>query len=119
MEEKKQNKNLQINVTPEQYDLLLAEAEKNGINLPNYVKIRLFGDSDFMEYYEKMKKNVDRFSSGARFTLKSLIEPEWNLRKGLKLSLGKAFRKDVITGNITNVVEIGRDTSNIIWYQKQ
>lgn len=119
MEGKKQRGNLQINLTPEQYDQLLAEAERKGTNLSNYVKIKLFGDNDFTEYYEKIIKNVNGLSDGTRFTVKSLIDPEWNVRKGLMLSLGKAFRKDVIAGNITDIIEIGRDSSNIIWYQKQ
>lgn len=119
MSEESKSKSVQIRLTPEQYDIVLAEAKKQGVNLSNYIKMQIFGDTEFADYYDKIKKNADRLSSGTKFTIKALMDTKWEISRGMRLSLSKAFRRGVSCGDVRDVIELEQDSSKIIWYMKR
>ena len=82
-----------------------------------FVKSYLFKDEK--DYYDKIKKNADRLSSGTKFTIKALMDTKWEISRGMRLSLSKAFRRGVSCGDVRDVIELEQDSSKIIWYMKR
>ncbi len=110
--------NIQILVTEEEYNTLEAEASKYGLTVPLYIKGEVLKDNDFGTCYRKLIEKVDALPSGTRFNIKSLFGVEWTMSRGVKLNLGKTFYSRVESGVITNAKIHGKDSSNVMWYEK-
>lgn len=109
---------IQILVSQEEFDKLQTEADKYGLTVPLYIKSEVLKDDDFGTYYRKLQEKVENLPSGTRFNIKALFGVEWTMSKGIKLNLGKTYYGRVKTGVITNAKIHGKDSSNVMWYEK-
>jgi len=73
----------------------------------------------FGKYYQDLIEKVNALPSGTKFNIKALFGVEWTMNKGIKLNLGKTFFGRVDSGIINNVLIVGKDSSNVMWYEKK
>lgn len=112
--------NVQILFTKAEFKQLQAEADKRGLTVPLYIKGEVLKDDDvFGKYYQKLIEKVNALPSGTKFNIKALFGVEWTMGKGIKLNLGKTFYGRVDSGIVNNVRCIGKDSSNVMWYEKE
>ena len=111
--------NVQILFTKNEYEQLKIEADKLGLTVPLYVRGEVLKNDSFGKYYKELIEKVDALSSGTKFNIKALFGVEWTMNKGIKLNLGKTFFAAVDGGAINNVNSIGKDSSNVMWYEKK
>lgn len=111
--------NVQILFSTEEYKQLQEEADKIGLTVPLYIKATVLKDDAFGVYYQKLVDKVNMLPSGTKFNIKALFGVEWTMAKGIKLNLGKTFYGRVYNGIIDNVLCVGKDSSNVMWYQKK
>lgn len=112
------NRSVQILFTHEEYKELEEKAAKQGLTVPLYIKGQVLEDNEFARSYRNLLAKADALPSGTKFTLKSLFGTEWTMSRGTKLTLGKTYFNRVQEGTITNVEPIGKDSSNVMWYEK-
>lgn len=117
--EKMQKINVQILFTEGEYNQLQEEADKLGITVPLYIRGMVLKDDVFGMYYQKLINLVNTLQSGTKFNIKALFGVEWNMDRGIKLNLGKTFYGRVESGIVDNVLCIGKDSSNVMWYEKK
>lgn len=111
--------NVQILFTKEEYKKLQEEADKLGLTVPLYIKGEVLKDDVFGMYYRKLINKVNALPSGTKFNIKALFGVEWTMGKGIKLNLGKTFYGRVDNGIVENVLCIGKDSSNVMWYERK
>lgn len=114
----KEKINIQILFTKEEYNHLKDEADKMGLTVPLYVKKMVLKEDAFGEYYQKLIDKVEALPVGTRFNIKALFGVEWTMNRGIKLNLGKTFYGRVYSKKVKNVECIGKDSSNVMWYEK-
>jgi hypothetical protein len=113
-------KTISIGFTNEEYSKILKLAQDEGISISQYIKSKIISN-EFHEQYKELILKVSKLKSNTSFTIKELWEPdEWDkISRGVKLSLGKHFYKNVETKNIDNVRIKGFGVSGIMCYIKQ
>lgn len=111
--------NVQLLFTKEEFDQLKAEADKVGLTVPLYIKSEVLKNDDFGSSYKKLIEKVNELPSGTKFNIKALFGVEWTMGKGIKLNLGKTFYGRVDSGVVDNVLKVGKDSSNVMWYEKK
>lgn len=112
--------NVQILFTKEEFSQLQMEANKVGLTVPLYIRGTILKNDSFTTYYNELIEKVDALSSGTKFNIKALFGVDWvTIDKGVKLNLGKTFVGRVNDNIVTNVVKVGTDSSNIMWYEKK
>lgn len=111
--------NVQILFTKEDFEQLQKEADKVGLTVPLYIKGKVLKKEDFFNYYHELLRKVNALHSGTKFNIKALFGVEWTMRKGIKLNLGKTFFGQVNRGIVKNVRCLGKDSSNVMWYEKE
>lgn len=79
------------------------------------------GLADYNELLKKASLKTEELSSNTIFTLRSLfVGTFWNdLKKGVRLELGRRFKQAVIANTIPHVIYIGKNDSNASLYRKQ
>lgn len=112
------NKSVQILFTEDEYNKLESEAIKQGLTVPLYIKGQVLKDNKFAQSYKKLIERVDELPKGTHFTIKVLFGTEWTMSRGIKLTLGKTYFNRVQDGTIKNVKSMGKDTSNVMQYEK-
>lgn len=110
--------NVQLLFSKTEYQQLETEANNVGLTVPLYIKSKVLKEYDFGEYYKRLIEKVDELPSGIKFNIKALFGVEWTMGKGIKLNLGKTYFGRVDNNVITNVKCIGKDSSNVTWYEK-
>lgn len=110
--------NVQLLFSEDEYAKLKEQADIHGLTVPLYIKSEVLQDDDFGTCYRKLIEKVGNLPSGTRFNIKALFGVEWTMSKGVKLNLGKTYYSRVSEGIITNVKAIGKDSSNVMWYEK-
>ena len=110
--------NVQLLFTEDEYATLKEKADMHGLTVSLYIKSEVMQDDDFGTCYRKLIEKVKNLPSGTRYNIKSLFGVEWTMSKGVKLNLGKTYYSRVAEGVITNVKAIGKDSSNVMWYEK-
>lgn len=111
--------NVQILFTKTEFEQLKVEADKLGLTVPLYIKGEVLKDDIFGKHYQELIEKVNALPSGTKFNIKALFGVEWTMGKGIKLNLGKTFYGRVYSGIIDNVRCIGKDSSNVMWYEKK
>lgn len=111
--------NVQILFTKTEFEQLKVEADKLGLTVPLYIKGEVLKDNIFGKHYQELIEKVNALPSGTKFNIKALFGVEWTMGKGIKLNLGKTFFGRVDSGIIDNVRCIGKDSSNVMWYEKK
>lgn len=109
---------IQLLFNEKEYETLKKQADSQGVTVPLYIKSVVLQDNDFSISYRKLIDKADNLPSGTRFNIKALFGVDWTMSRGVKLNLGKTYYSRVSQGIITNVKAIGRDSSNIMWYEK-
>ncbi|MGN1002423.1 MAG: single-stranded DNA-binding protein [Oscillospiraceae bacterium] len=110
--------NVQILFTAEEYAKLKAEADKLGLTVSLYIRGEMLREDGFTEAYQKLIKKVEALPTGTRFNIRSLFGVEWTMSRGVKLNLGKTYYSRVRDGVFSNVRIQGKDSSNVMWYEK-
>lgn len=110
---------VQISFTREEYDQLQKEANQYGLTVPLFIKGEVLKDDVLGKYYQNLIERVNALPSGTKFNIKALFGVEWTMEKGVKLNLGKIFFSRVDNGVVDNVISMGKDSSNIMWYEKK
>lgn len=111
--------NVQLLFTKEEFDQIKAEADKVGLTVPLYIKSEVLKNDDFSSCYKKLIEKVNELPKGTKFNIKALFGVEWTMGKGIKLNLGKTFYGRVDSGVVDNVLKVGKDSSNVMWYEKK
>ena len=111
--------NVQILFTKEEYNQLQEDADKLGLTVPLYIKGEVLKNDVFGMHYQRLIEKVNELPSGTKFNIKALFGVEWTMDKGTKLNLGKTFFGRVNSGIVDTVLCIGKDSSNIMWYEKK
>jgi hypothetical protein len=111
---------ISISFSNEQFSKIQESAQKEGVSISQYIKSQVFPNETSLKYKELLKK-VENLKSGEEFTIKNLWEPhEWlDIPKGIKLSIGKYFYKNVEAKKINKVIKKGFGKAGIMCYQKQ
>lgn len=112
-------KNVQVVLTEEEYNSVKKKADVMGLSVAHYVKSIILDEDEFTKYYKQLLEKVNALEPGTKFNIRDLFKDEWTMGKGIKLNLGKTFYRQYKEGVISNVEEIGRDTSPIMWYIKK
>jgi hypothetical protein len=112
--------NIQILFSEEEMKELEVKAAKDDLSVVSYIRSRVLDSDDYGSSYKKLKEKVEALPSGTRFNIKSLFGVEWTMSRGVKLNLGKTYYNRVSDprGGITNVRVVGKDSSNVMWYEK-
>ena len=112
------SKSVQILFTDDEFKSLEIDATKKGLTVPLYVKGEVLKNDEFTKHYATLIKKVIALKAGTAFNIKVLFGTDWTMPKGVKLTLGKTYYCRVRDGSITNVKATGKDSSNIMWYEK-
>lgn len=110
--------NVQILFTKNEFDKIKSLADAHCLPVSYYLKSLALPDSEFYISYAKLIEKVNMLNPGDKFSIRKLFAEEWTMSKGVKLSLGKIYNSYVHSGIIKNVKEVGKDSSNIMWYEK-
>lgn len=112
--------NVQILFFEDEYNEIKKEADKHGLTVPLYIKSKVLKEDELSKSYEQLIDKVNALPSGVRFNIRALFGVEWTIiSKGVKLNLGKIYFQKVQEGIINNVTAIGKDSSNVMWYEKK
>jgi hypothetical protein len=111
--------NVQLLLTQEEYESLKKNADKQGLTVPCYIKSVVLEDDYFYGFYKKLLDKVEQLPSGTKFNIKALFGVEWTMPKGIKLTLGRTYFNRVNKGIIDNVIATGKDSSNVMWYERK
>jgi hypothetical protein len=111
---------IQIVLSDEEFTFLTNKARNKHMSIQTYMKSRVLDDTDFVQSYKEMVNKVEKLKSGSVFNVKSLLGTDWvNLKKGVRLSLGKAFLTYIEANPGTSeVILLEKDGSGTQWYKK-
>ena len=111
--------NIQLLLNDDEYAVVAATAAKQGVPVLVYIRSLLFGAEDeFTAAYAATLRRVEALTPGTKFTLKTLFGTDWTMSRGTKLTLGKAFYDMVSGGAVTMARALGKDSSNIMQYER-
>ena len=115
-------KNIQLLLDDDEYAVIAAAAEEQNLPVLAYIRRLLLGEKDeFVQAYE------EALPPGTVFTLKTLFGADWTMRRGTKLTLGKAFYEQFKENpdeerdknSPPKIAESrGKDKSNIMRYER-
>jgi len=113
-------KTITIGFTNNEYSNIELLAKKRGLSISQYIKSEII-PNEFEEKYKELLQKVKKLKSGDEFNIKILWKPdEWdNISKGVKLSLGKHFYKNIEVKNIEDVIIKGFGKAGIMLYTKK
>ena len=112
-------KNLQVLLSDEEYEGLEKRAEEKGVPKNVYIRSLLLGEADeFSNAYMETIARVEALAPGTKFNLKALFGTDWTQSRGTKLTLGKTFYEMVESGYVKTAKVLGKDSSNIMQYER-
>lgn len=112
-------KNLQVLLSDEEYAGLEKQAAQKGMPTSVYIRSLLLGEADeFSNAYIETIARVTALTPGTKFNLKSLFGTDWTQSRGTKLTLGRTFYEMVRSDAISMVKVLGKDSSNIMQYER-
>ncbi|MCL2036601.1 MAG: single-stranded DNA-binding protein [Oscillospiraceae bacterium] len=110
---------VQLLFTEDEFAKLQIKADECGLTVPLYIKSEMVQDDDFGTCYRSLLEKVDALPIGTRFNIRALFGVDWTMSRGVKLNLGKTFYNRIEKGVISNAVPVGKDSSNVMWYEKR
>jgi len=117
---------ISLTVSTEEHEGIKKLANQQNLTIPEYVKSILFpgsnpSDLPLSVLLDQIKENITKLKSGETFSIPDFFPKAYwrKTSKGLRMNLGKEFRKLIDTKEITNVVFVKKTTSNWVVYQKQ
>lgn len=113
-------KTISIGFTNEEYSKILKLSKNEGMSIAQYIK-SIITPNEFNEEYKNLLQKVINLKPNTVFTVKDLWESdEWDkISRGVKISLGKHFYKNVAEKNIDNIRVKGFGVSGIMCYIKK
>jgi len=112
-------KNLQVLLSDAEYEGLEKRAEEKGVPKNVYIRSLLLGEADeFSNAYMETIERVEALAPGTKFNLKALFGTDWTQSRGTKLTLGKTFYEMVESGYVKTAKVLGKDSSNIMQYER-
>ena len=115
-------KTISIGFTNLEYNTIMEAAKNEGVSISQYIKSNINIISNvFNIRYKELVQKVLELPPNTIFTIKELWKKdEWNnFSRGIKLSLGKHFYKNVHDNTINNVSIKGYYKSGIMRYIKE
>ena len=109
---------VQLLFTGDEFADLQQKANLYGLTVPLYIKSVVVEGYEFGSYYRALLEKVEALPAGTRFNIRALFGVDWTMGRGIKLNLGKTFYNRIADGVISNVVPVGKDSSNVMWYEK-
>lgn len=113
-------------VSTEEHEEIKKLANRDDLTIPEYIKSILFpgsnpSDLPLSVLLDKIKGSIAKLKSGETFSIPDFFPKAYwrKTSKGLRLNLGKEFRKLVDEKEIENIVFVKKTTSNWVVYQKQ
>lgn len=111
---------VQISLSENEYEYVSEKAANEGLTIPLFIKNVVFSDTEFSKRFNELKRRVQDIPAKNKFSIKSVFGSEWfNISTGTRLTLGRAFYKQVGDGFISNVTVLDKDSANTQWYQKK
>jgi hypothetical protein len=111
---------LQICITDSEFFEIQRLANIEKISILNFVKGKIFSESEFKIRYGELLDAVAAMRDGTKFNLKAIFGLQWAaISKGTRLSMGREFYKRVRAGGIPGVTPTFKDNAQTQWYQKQ
>jgi hypothetical protein len=112
-------KTISIGFSNEEFSKILKSAQSEGLSISQYIKSKIILN-EFNEKYSDLIQKVLNLEPNEEFSIKDLWgSNEWDkISRGVKLSLGKHFYKNVKAGNINDVAIKGFGISGIMCYIK-
>ncbi len=111
--------NVQILFSSEEYAFLKKKADREGLTVSLYIRGKVLKNDAFNSAYKRLLEKVDKLPGGTKFNVKMLFGVEWTMETGVKLNLGRTYYNSVKNGIVTNVIAVGKDSANIMWYKKK
>jgi hypothetical protein len=113
-------KTISIGFTNEEFSKIFDLAQIEGMSIAQYIKSKILSN-EFNKKYKVLLQNLLQIETNRIFTVKELFKSdEWdNISRGVRLSLGKHFFKNVKNKNIKNVSIKGYGISGIMCYIKK
>ena len=112
-------KNIQVLLNEDEYTVIETKAKEAGQPIPVYVRSRLLGDeNELSAAYAEALRRVEALALGTPFDLKTLFGTDWTMSRGTKLTLGRTFYEMVRSDTISMVKVLGKDSSNIMQYER-
>jgi predicted DNA-binding protein len=113
-------KTISIGFTNEEHSKLLKLAQNEGMSIAQYIKSMII-PNELNEQYNNLIQKIIKLKPDTVFSIKDLWEyDEWNkISRGVKLSLGKHFYKNVEAKKIHDVKKKGFGVAGIMCYKKE
>ena len=114
------DKTVTLSFTANEYSSIAEHAEKEGLSVSQYIKSRII-PNEVGEKYSELIQKIKNYKSNAEFCLRDLWDPdEWEkIPKGVKLSIGKYFYKNVTEEKVKNVILKGYGKFGVMYYFKK
>lgn len=113
---------VQFVVTDDEYEYLKNLVKERGVSISKYVKDKVFESEDsFKEIWDEFSAKLEAFPSNIEFDVSTVLSQErWRtLDKSSKLSIARLFSKKVTSHEYSDIVLVGRSSSNVSIYRKQ
>ena len=111
------SKNIQLTLTDFQYETLLKKA--GSFSIQQYLIKKEFPNHEFSHWFNEITGLIEKLPPGTNFSLKTLLSVNWEtIPKGVRLSIGKQFLKEVNEGSIRAVKYVKKDSANTTIYKK-
>ena len=117
---------ISITISTEEHEEIKKLANRENLTIPEYVKSIFFPESNPSDLplsvlLDKIRESITTLKSGDTFSIPDFFPRAYwrKTSKGLRLNLGKEFRKLIDTKQIENIVFVKKTTSNWAVYQKK
>ena len=113
------DKTVTLSFTAEEYNDIDERARAEGVSVSLYIKSRVIKNEIGFKYSELLRR-IKNLKPGVDFCIRDLWDSnEWdNIPRGIKLSIGKYFYKNVIEEKIPNVKLKGYGKFGVMYYTK-
>lgn len=100
---------IRIAVSEEQYQQLLQMAKEQGSSIQDIIRNKMFEQETIYTPAEAVRRALEKYKSGDRFTLTDLYPNEWNLERGVAGVFGRQTYKYISENYRDRIVYIGRN----------
>ena len=120
---------IQVIITDDEYAAIKEKINRENISLSQYVRSCLFPinnkliekeRTEFEKLWEVYKQLLVEYPVDTPFNVSQILsDTKWkSLDRSTKLSLARLLNRNVKSGNLPNVVNIGRRSGNVTYYKK-
>ncbi|MCL2843855.1 MAG: single-stranded DNA-binding protein [Chitinivibrionia bacterium] len=118
----KNSKIISFSVSSKEFEKIQKEAKKDNMSVSMYCKSEITKSKailQFSKFYDDLIKKLRKYPTGVVFALSALMKDEWrDIPKGIKLSMGRQFFREVKGGIVKNVKIEGYLAARTMHYSK-